>query len=283
MRGRLKKERVASDLVVIGDRVRWSRGLEGTGMIEEVLPRKSVLARTSPAMRPQRGTTRYGEVLQQQVIVANPDQALVVLSLYNPPLNPFMMDRYLVACAAVALPAIIVVNKMDLLEPGGEHDSLALYRRLGYQVHYVSAVSGRGLEQLHDALHHKLSVLAGPSGVGKSSLLNAIWPDLRQQVGEVSQTHDRGKHTTAVARLLQPEPGTYVADTPGMRQFRLWDIDPEQLDAFFPEMLPYLGQCRFAPCTHIHEPGCAVVEAVTREEIAAVRYESYRRIFASDL
>jgi ribosome biogenesis GTPase len=135
------------------------------------------------------------------------------------------------------------------------------------------------LEGLRAVLRGKLSVLAGPSGVGKSSLLNALWPLLQRKVGEISEARDRGKHTTVVSQLLQPDPDTYVADTPGMRQFRFWDIDPEQLDAFFPEMRPHIGKFRFSPCTHIHEPGCAVMVAVEQEEIDPLRYESYCRMF----
>ena len=282
LRGRMRKERVRADLVVIGDHVRWSPTVEGTGIIEEVLPRKSVLARAAPPSRPLKEAARYkpaAETLEQQVIVANLDQVLVVFSVHNPTPNPLMLDRYLVACEAVELPMVVVVNKMDLLEEDEERDVLALYRRLGYDVHYTSAVALQGLEGLRAVLRGKLSVLAGPSGVGKSSLLNALWPLLQRKVGEISEARDRGKHTTVVSQLLQPDPDTYVADTPGMRQFRFWDIDPEQLDAFFPEMRPHIGKCRFSPCTHIHEPGCAVMVAVEQGEIDPLRYESYCRMF----
>lgn len=269
LRGRLKKERAESDLVAIGDQVRWSELEEGFGTIEEVLPRKTVLSRSPPPPRPQ----------VEQVIVANPDQVLVVFSLVNPPLSPLMLDRYLVACEAVGLPVRLVINKVDLARSEDAFAVPQLYRSIGYTVHYTSAVSGEGLEVLKAILQGKLSVLTGPSGVGKSSLLNALWPKLDLRVGEISQVHDRGKHITVVARLLVPEADTYVADTPGLRQFRFWDIDPEQLEAFFPEMLPYLGQCRFIPCTHTHEPSCAVRRAVENGEIAEIRYESYRKMF----
>jgi len=268
LRGRLKKERARSDLVAIGDRVRWSVTEDGQGIIEEVLPRHAVLSRTPPPPRPQ----------VEQVIVANPDQVLVVFSPYNPPLNPLMLDRYLVACEAVHLPLVIVLNKIDLL-PDTDQDPLDIYRRIGYTVHYTSAVLGQGLETLRGTLHGKISVLTGPSGVGKSSLLNALWPGLDLSVGEISAAHDRGRHTTVLPYLLNPEEGTYVADTPGLRQFRFWDIDPEQLDAFFPEMRPYLGHCHFSPCTHTHEPGCAVQEAVEHGQIDPMRFESYLRMF----
>ncbi|MBC7238111.1 MAG: ribosome small subunit-dependent GTPase A [Chloroflexi bacterium] len=272
IRGRLKQEQVEGDLVAIGDRVLWSPIEEGRGVIEEVLPRKSVLSRLSPEAR--------GQI--EQVIVANPDQVLIVFSVRMPPLNPFMLDRYLVACEAANLPAAIVVNKIDLAEPA-DLELVERYRKIGYYVLPTSAVTGEGLEELRQLLRGKLTVLTGPSGVGKSTLLNLLWPDLDLPVGEISTYHERGKHTTVVPWLLNPEPDVYVADTPGLRQFRFWDIEPEQLDAFFPEMLPHLNKCRFTPCTHMHEPGCAVRMAVERGEISEQRYESYRRMFRHEV
>ena len=273
IRGRLKRKKAQSDLVTVGDRARWSPTGDGTGIIEEVLPRKSVLSRSVPP--PRSGVDSDTE----QVIVANVDQVVTVFSVRSPPPNPLMLDRYLVACEAVDLPVAIVANKIDLIPDDEDPDVLGLYRHIGYRVLYTSAVTGEGIDALHDLLRDRLSVLAGPSGTGKSSLLNALWPELDLATGEISDYHDRGRHTTVVARLLNPEPGTYVADTPGLRQFRFWDIDPEQLEAFFPEMRPYLGKCRFTPCTHTHEPSCAVREAVERDEIAPIRYESYYKMF----
>ena len=269
MRGLMKKDRAASDLVVIGDRVLWEPIDEQTGVVIQVLPRRSTLSRRPPMSRAQRA----------QVLVANPDLAVVVFSFQMPALSTLMLDRYLVACEAVPLPALLVVNKLDLAESEQDLAAPQLYRDIGYAVHCTNALTGEGLEPLRAALHGKLSIFTGPSGVGKSSLLNALWPHLELEIGEVSEYHAQGTHTTVVARLLQPEPGTYVADTPGMREFELWDIDPEQLDAFFPEMRPYLGDCHFQPCTHTHEPRCAIKDAVERGAIAAVRYASYLRLF----
>jgi ribosome biogenesis GTPase len=267
LRGRLKKRRATSDLVAIGDHVRWSSTAPGEGMIEEVLPRRSALSRCPPPPRAQ----------MEQVIVANLDQVLIVFASANPPLSPLMLDRYLVACEAAELPAYIIVNKMDLVADS-EGDPLADYRRIGYPVHYTSVLSGEGLAPLRALCQGRISVLTGPSGVGKSSLFNALWPGFDLATGEISQARDRGVHTTVVARLLSPQPGTYIADTPGMRQFRLWHIAPEQLPSLFPEMRPFLGACQFEPCSHLHEPGCAVREAVARGEISALRYESYSKM-----
>jgi ribosome biogenesis GTPase len=276
IRGLLKRRRRGSDLVAIGDRVCWTPTEPGFGVIESIEPRKSVLSRRPP---PQHAGSGPG---QEQVILANPDQVLVIFAHHEPEPNPLMLDRYLVACEAASLPVVIIANKSDLRDPSAEdpeEDPFTLYAVIGYRVVRTSTTTGENIETLREMLRNKLSVLTGPSGTGKSSLLNALWPGLELKTQAISAVHDRGRHTTVVASLLNPEPGIYVADTPGMRQFLFWDIDPEQLDAFFPEMRPYLGQCRFQPCTHTHEPGCAVQAAVARGGIDELRYESYVKMF----
>ncbi len=270
LRGRLKQESAESDLVAVGDQVRVTRLGEDRGTIEEILPRQSALSRCPPP--PRRPV--------EQVIVANVDLVLTVFSVANPPLNPFMLDRYLVTCEVEELDVVIVANKMDLVRSGRNIDLLDMYESVGYQVLRTSVRTGQGLPELRDLLRNRLTVLTGPSGAGKSSLLNALWPHLELETGEVSTYHDRGTHTTVVSQLLRPEPGIRVTDTPGLRQFRLWDIDPESLDGLFPEMRPYLSNCRFSPCSHIHEPGCSVKAAVEQGQIPEIRYESYCRMYA---
>lgn len=276
IRGRLKREKRLTDLVAVGDRVRWMPLGEDRGIIEEIFPRRTVLSRRLPP--PHSGAERE----EEQVIVANPDQVLIVFAVRNPPLNPLMLDRYLVACEAADLPMTIIINKSDLPQDSELTQQLMRYEKIGYDILYTSAQTGQGLEGLKRLLKDKLSVLTGPSGVGKSSLLNAVWPHLSLEMGIISEYHDRGKHTTVVTELLNPEPGYYVADTPGLRVFLFWDIDPEQLEAFFPEMLPYLRECRFTPCTHTHEPQCAVRQAVEEGKIHPARYESYLKMFHAD-
>ena len=268
VRGRLKQEAAESDLIAIGDRVRFTVLEAGRGMVEEIMPRKSALSRCPPPPRPQ----------VEQVIVANLDLVLAVFSLVNPPLNPFMLDRYLVACEVEELDVAIVANKIDLARRK-QARVLDVYESIGYRVVRTSATTGEGLDDLRELMRGRLTALTGPSGAGKSSLLNALWPHLGLQTGEVSTYHDRGTHTTVVSQILRPEAGFQVADTPGLRQFRLWDIAPEDLDGLFPEMRPYAPTCRFSPCTHRHEPGCAVQAAVEQGRIPRIRYESYCRMF----
>jgi ribosome biogenesis GTPase len=272
IRGLLKRRRRGSDLVAIGDRVCWTSTEDGGGIIESVAPRTRVLSRRPPSTRPGDQSS------QEQVIVANPDQVLVVFAHHNPEPNPLMLDRYLVACESAEIPVILVANKHDLLEPD-EEDPFQVYRDIGYSVVPTSTTPNENVETLRGLLKGKLSVLTGPSGAGKSSLLNALWPGLELKTGEISAFTDRGKHTTVVASLLNPEPDIYVADTPGLRVFMYWDIEPEHLDAYFPEMRQHREHCRFHPCTHTHEPDCGVQQAVAQGEIDPLRYESYCKMF----
>lgn len=274
IRGKLKKERLYTDLIATGDYVQWRPTRQGRGVIEEVLPRETKLSRLRPG--PQ-------QIPVEHVIVANPDQAVFIFSIREPTPRLRMLDRLLVIAENNDLPAIICANKVDLLdEPGEAHQLFGVYQEIGYEVIYTSIRTGRGIEALHDRLRGQLSVLCGPSGVGKSSLLNAIQPDLGLAVREISESTGKGRHTTVGVRLWPLDEGGYVADTPGLREAGFFDIEPEELAWHFVEMRPYLSDCHFSSCTHTHEHGCAVKAAVEAGEIAEVRYESYCRLLFGD-
>ncbi|NLV73585.1 MAG: ribosome small subunit-dependent GTPase A [Chloroflexi bacterium] len=270
LRGRLKQHRTGSDLIAPGDRVTYEITEPQRGVITDVLPRKSAFSRTPPP--PRRPI--------EQVIVANADQVLVVFAVTIPPPNSLMLDRFLVASEAAQLPAMIAFNKIDEAAGTQADELIARYRRIGYSVYAVSAHSGAGLEALKAQLHNKLTVLVGPSGVGKSSLLNAWWPQLERVTGEVSEYHSRGRHTTSAAELLLPEEGVLIADTPGLRQLRYWQVEPGDLAELFIEFRPWLVACAHEHCQHLQEPGCAIRAATERGDIAPERYDSYTRMRA---
>ncbi|MHB1355352.1 MAG: ribosome small subunit-dependent GTPase A [Anaerolineae bacterium] len=269
LRGRLKRNQSGSDLIAIGDQVMLLPAPDDHAAISRVLPRKSAFSRCPPP--PRRPV--------EQVMVANPDQVLIVFAACAPPLNPLMLDRFLVASEAAGLPALIAINKIELADSLEIDPIRQLYTGIGYSVYPVSANTGMGLDALRSQLEGKLTVLVGPSGVGKSSLLNAWWPELAMPTGEISLYHDRGKHTTVVAELLHPEDTIYVADTPGLRQLRFWRVTPANLENLFPEFRPWLGGCEYSPCAHLQEEDCAVRNAVASGAIAASRYDSYRRMY----
>lgn len=289
IRGRLKKAWRDVDLAAVGDRVQISIHPDGTGMIEEIAPRERALSRRAPTgygrggARPSTSTSPFdfaqgARAERQQVLVANPDQAVFVFACAEPAPRLRMLDRFIVIAEAAHLPAIICANKCDLVTPGEALELFKLYPPLGYRVLYTSAVTGMGVAELRELLHGKLSVLAGPSGVGKSTLLNAVQPGLGLKAREVSRATTKGRHTTVYPELLPLEGGGYVADTPGVRAVALWDIEPEELDGYFVEIRPLVAYCEFSDCTHLREPGCAVRKAVETGEISASRYESYCRL-----
>jgi ribosome biogenesis GTPase len=264
LRGRLKLEGRTGDSVVAGDRVGVRAAQDPAYTIEDVLPRTTELARADPRRRGRRA----------KVIVANVDRIVVVFAYESPVPKPRLVDRFLVLAEANHLSAVLVANKVDLAEGP---DPFEPYERIGYPVLRTSVESGAGLAELRAALRDSTSVLTGPSGVGKSSLLNALWPGLNLRVGEVSEALNKGRHTTVAARLIPLSEGAYVADTPGLRELGIWGVDPAQLDAAFVEFQPHMESCRFgSSCSHTHEPDCAVVGALERGEIAAARYESYK-------
>jgi ribosome biogenesis GTPase len=269
LRGRVRRERQASDIAVIGDRVRFDDVPDGTGVIASVEQRRSRFSRRQPGPR---GAWR------EDVIVANPDLVAAVFSCDRPPPNPRLIDRFLVVVEHNELAVAIVANKTDLVEPGAADRTFAPYERLGYTVVRTSARNGDGLDELAALLAGRLSVVVGPSGVGKSTLLNAIQPGLRLATAEVSQALSKGRHTTTVAELHRLDRGGYVADTPGIRELGLWQVPPEDLAWSFVEFRPFLGRCGFNDCSHIHEPRCAIRAALERGEISEGRYDSYRRL-----
>jgi ribosome biogenesis GTPase len=264
--GRLRPEQV-----VVGDRVR----LAGAQIVD-VLPRRNQLAR--------RGVpSRAGAHTFEQVIAANVDQVAPVFAAASPAPKWNLLDRYLAAAGALDLPALIVLTKADLAPAADDELPAALdeYRRLGYPVHATSAHSGVGLAALRDALAGRVTLLLGKSGVGKTSLLNGLEPGLGLRVAEVSAATGKGRHTTTQVALfpLAGGSGGGVIDTPGTREFGLWDVDPDALALYFPEMRPLVGRCKFGlDCRHDEEPGCAIRQAVLAGAISPRRYQSYIRL-----
>ncbi len=276
LRGRLKRNRVGSDIATIGDRVRLQPTIAGEGAIEEVLPRRSKLARRAAGSR---------GMWKEDVLVANLDQLVAVFAVADPEPHLRMLDRYLVTAELNELDVIVVANKCDLRSPGEAHALFALYQRIGYHVLYTSAARGDGVDTLRAGLEGNISALSGPSGVGKSSLLNAVQPGLALRTGSVTAAGanaGKGRHTTVAAELLplgSPDaPSGYVVDTPGIRELGLWQVPPAELDRGFREFQPLVDACFFQPCSHLHEPDCAVREAVARGEIDQARYTSYARL-----
>jgi ribosome biogenesis GTPase len=272
LRGKLKKGPRIGDLAAIGDRVRITMQEDGSGMIEEIEERKQAIVRLDP--RPQ------GEY--QQILLANADQAVFVFACAHPDPKLRMLDRFLVIAEKQEIPAVIVANKVDLVGQEEAGEIFSLYSEIGYPVIYTSAKSGLGVEELRTTLAEKISALVGPSGAGKSSLLNTMQPGLGLEVDEVSTAVNKGKHTTVVRQMFPLAGGGHVADTPGWKSLALWDTEPEEIDGYFPDLRDLVMHCQFSDCTHIHEPGCAVLEAVETGEVHPERYDSYLRLRAGE-
>jgi ribosome biogenesis GTPase / thiamine phosphate phosphatase len=267
VRGNVKRERRKTDPVAVGDRVEVTFLEDGEGIIESVAPRVRSLSRLA------RGRTDV-----EQVILANPDQLLAVFAVADPEPHPRMLDRFLLIAERAGIESVVCVNKIDLDETGELRRVFDRYRAAGYPVIHCSAESGAGLEELRGLLRGKISVLAGPSGVGKSSLLNRLEPGLNIRVGEISDATGKGRHTTTATTIIPLSDDTYIADTPGIRQLGLFGVDLERLDELFPEFRPYLGECFYGDCTHINEPDCAVLAALEAGKIDPERYHSYRAL-----
>ncbi|MCJ7701114.1 MAG: ribosome small subunit-dependent GTPase A [Anaerolineales bacterium] len=268
LRGRLKRGRRHGDITAVGDWVQISLLPDGTGMIEEIEERQRVFSRMAPTAR--------GEY--QQIIIANQDQVVLVFACAEPAPRLRMLDRFLIVAEQAETPVIIVFNKIDLMGLRRAKELYDHYKPIGYEVIYTSAETGRGVKTLSKHLLGKISVLAGPSGVGKSSLLNTIQPGLGLAVRDVSKATRKGKHTTVVREMFPLVGGGYVADTPGLKTLALWDIEPEEVDGYFPEIRELVADCQFSNCMHLHEPDCAVKAAVESGRIHFERYESYMRL-----
>jgi ribosome biogenesis GTPase len=273
IRGRLKKERRDTALVAVGDHVTITVDSNGNGQIESVKERKRVLSRARPA--PEK---RSIQADQEQVLVANPDQVILVFSIRQPRPSLRKLDRFLVVAEMNHLPAVICVNKIDLVEISEAQTLFRPYEEIGYRVLYSSAKDGNGIVELRACLKDKISVMTGSSGVGKTSLLNAIQPGLGRRVKEVSSATEKGLHTTRHVELVPLDVGGYVADTPGIRSLAVFDLEPDELDGYFREIAPLVAECQFSDCTHRHEPNCAVRVALADGRISPERYDSYLRL-----
>lgn len=263
-----------SDPIAIGDRVRFRHTGDGTGLITEILPRRNQLARRNAGSGPF-----------EQVIAANIDQVVPVFSAAAPAPHWNMLDRYLVSAESYQLPTLVVITKIDLAGSSNSkvdqeiQAAVAEYRQIGYPVLCVSVVTGEGIAELREALRNRISVFVGKSGVGKTSLLNALQPDLGLRVKAISDATGKGRHTTTWFELFPLDFGGGILDTPGVREFGLWDTELDDLGLLFPEIRPWIGKCRFRlDCQHDDEPGCAVRRAVMAGEISPRRYQSYLRL-----
>lgn len=271
--GRLKKEWLESNLVAVGDRVTISVLPDGSGLIESVAERVRVLSRARPAADKRKLVSD-----QEQVWVANLDQVIFVFSIRRPRPSLRKLDRFLVVAEMNEVPAVVAVNKIDLVKPGEAQAVFKPYEEIGYRVIYTSVVDSRGIPELRDCLKGKISVLTGSSGVGKTSLLNAVQPGLGRRVKEVSAATDKGLHTTRHVELIPMDLGGYVADTPGIRSLALFDLEPYELDGYFREIAPLVAECQFGDCTHRDEPNCEVRAAVADGRVSPERYDSYLRL-----
>ncbi|MCA9079430.1 MAG: ribosome small subunit-dependent GTPase A [Planctomycetaceae bacterium] len=260
--------RDSRNVVVAGDQVLYSRTDESSGVIERVEPRRTALSR--------------GSRRRAHIIVANVDQAVIVASAAEPALKPALIDRFLCSTEKGGIQGIVCINKLDLANRVELQPLLGQYARLNYPVLLTNAISGEGIDELRRLLRNKETVFTGQSGVGKTSLLNAIQPGLGRRTAEVSEDSQKGRHTTRVTELIALEQGGWVVDTPGIRQLQLWDVQTEEVEGLFVEFRPFVALCHFPDCSHTHEQNCGVKQGVDLGMISPLRYESYLRITQGD-
>lgn len=272
IRGRLRLKGVRStNPVVVGDEVACEADEGGDYVIADILPRRNYVIRRASNLSKE-----------SHIIAANVDQALLMASLRSPETPTEFVDRFLVTCEAYKVPVTILLSKLDLQDAEAVAEFRAVYEGAGYRVLEVSVREGRGVEEVRELLAGRTTLVSGNSGVGKSTLIQAIDPSLDIRTGEISESHHKGRHTTTFSTMYPLAGGGAVIDTPGIKGFGLIDIDEAELWHYFPEMMRVAPACRFYNCTHTHEPGCAVTEAVKAREIAWPRYESYLKIRDED-
>jgi ribosome biogenesis GTPase / thiamine phosphate phosphatase len=268
LRGKVKNSHIRSDLIAVGDRIQFTLQSEGKGMVENILPRTRMLVRLDP--------TPHG--IYRQIMLANLDQLILIFACADPFPHLRMLDRFLVIAEKQEIPVAIVFNKIDLIGLEKAKANFSFYEEIGYPVLYTSVKQKIGLYELRNRLIGKLTAFSGPSGVGKSSLLNSIQDGLGVAARDVSSQTGKGRHTTVVREMYALDDGGYVVDTPGLKSLALWDTQPEELDGYFPEIRDLVAGCAFSDCTHRSEPGCAVKTAVEEGRVYPARYESYLRL-----
>ena len=275
LRGRVRlKASEITNPVAVGDKVRYAIDEDGAATITEILPRSNYIIRRSTNLS-----------RQAHIIAANLDRAWLIVSLYFPEVKLPLLDRILVTCELYGIPATIVLSKTDLYREEAPEEIAhfkAIYESAGYPVIETSVLTGEGIDAIREACKGRVNLFSGESGVGKSSLIRALDPGLTPKVGDISTAHLQGKHTPSLYELYPLASGGYVIDSPGIRGFGLVDVEKEEIARYFPEMLRVADDCRFIPCTHTHEPGCAVKAAVDEGSIAPERYRSYLGMLEED-
>ena len=252
--------------VAVGDRVEIVPNSEGTAFITEIEDRRNYIIRKSINLSKQ-----------SHIIAANVDQAILVVTVVNPQTSTTFIDRFLASAEAYRVPVILAFNKTDLLDDDMRRYQEAmvnLYKTIGYECYQISAGTGEGVDTLHSQLKGRITLLSGNSGVGKSTLINRLVPDANLRTSEISDAHNTGQHTTTFSEMIRIEDG-WLIDTPGIKGFGTFDIEPEELTSYFKEIFHFSQDCRFSNCTHTHEPGCAVLKALEDHYIAQSRYQSY--------